>query len=99
MKYVPTKVRRDLRTVGERFSQQRRLLSLTIADVAQRSGVSPTTVSNLEQGKAVRTDSLLSIARVLQLADAIVTACDPYLTDLGRLRADEQLPQRVRHKW
>ena len=99
MKYVPTKVRRDLRTIGERFSQQRKLLSLTIADVAQRAGVSPTTVSNLEQGKAVRTDSLLSIARILQLADGIVTASDPYLTDLGRLRADEQLPQRVRKRW
>lgn len=96
MRYVPTTVKRDLRLIGERFSQQRRLLSLTIADVAQRSGVSPTTVSNLEQGKAVRSDSLLSIARVLQLADPIVASCDPYSTDLGRLRAGEQLPKRVR---
>lgn len=96
MKYVPTTVRRDLRIMGERLSQHRRLLSLTVADVAQRAGVSPTTVSNLEQGKPVRTDSLLSIARVLQMADALVSSCDPYSTDLGRLRAGEQLPQRVR---
>ncbi|MCH9276726.1 helix-turn-helix domain-containing protein [Bifidobacterium amazonense] len=96
MKYVPTTVRRDLRVLGEQLSQQRRLLSLTISDVAQRAGVSPTTVSNVEQGKAVRTDSLMSIARVLQMADAMVTACDPYSTDLGRLRAGEQLPKRVR---
>lgn len=96
MKYVPTAVRRDLRLLGERLSQQRRLLSLTVADVAQRAGVSPTTVSNIEQGKAVRTDSLLSVARILQLADGIVAAADPYMTDLGRLRANERLPQRVR---
>ncbi|MCI1673839.1 MAG: helix-turn-helix domain-containing protein [Bifidobacterium tibiigranuli] len=96
MRYVPTTVKRDLRIIGERFSQQRKLLLLTIADVAQRAGVSPTTVSNLEQGKAVRSDSMLAIARVLQLADAIVTASDPYRTDLGRLRANEQLPKRVR---
>ncbi|MBT1162711.1 helix-turn-helix transcriptional regulator [Bifidobacterium sp. SO1] len=96
MKYTPTAVRRDLRTLGERLSQQRRLLALTVADVAQRAGVSPTTVSNLEQGKAVRTDSLLSIARVLHMADALVSSCDPYATDLGRLRANEQLPKRVR---
>jgi transcriptional regulator with XRE-family HTH domain len=96
MQYVPTTVKRDLRIIGERFSQQRKLLLLTIADVAQRAGVSPTTVSNLEQGKAVRSDSMLAIARVLQLADAIVTASDPYRTDLGRLRANEQLPKRVR---
>ncbi|MCI2185702.1 hypothetical protein [Bifidobacterium tibiigranuli] len=60
------------------------------------NGVSPTTVSNLEQGKAVRSDSILAIARVLQLADAIAMASDPYRTDLGRLRANEQLPKRVR---
>ena len=83
MKYVPTTTKRDLRILGEQFSQQRKLLMLTVADVAHRSGVSPTTVSNLEQGKAVRSDSLLTIARVLQLADTLVAACDPYSTDLG----------------
>ncbi|NEG69470.1 helix-turn-helix domain-containing protein [Bifidobacterium choloepi] len=97
MKYVPTKVRRDLRLIGERFQQQRKLLNLTIADVAQRAGVSPTTVANVEQGKSVRTDSLLSIARILQLADPLVAAVDPYTTDLGRIRANQILPQRVRH--
>ncbi|NMM98569.1 helix-turn-helix domain-containing protein [Bifidobacterium olomucense] len=96
MKYVPTAVKRDLRTIGEQLMQQRKLLSLTIADVAQRAGVSPTTVANIEQGKAVRTDSLISVAHVLQLADAMVKACDPYTTDLGRLRAGEILPKRVR---
>lgn len=98
MKYVPTAVRRDLRRLGEHLSQQRRLLSLTIADVAQRAGVSPTTVANIEQGKAVRTDSLLSVARILQMADGMVTVTDPYLTDLGRLRANERLPKRVRRR-
>ena len=77
MKYVPTTAKRDLRTLGEQFSQQRKLLMLTVADVAHRSGVSPTTVSNLEQGKAVRSDSLLTIARVLQLADTLVAASRP----------------------
>lgn len=96
MKYVPTTTKRDLRILGEQFSQQRKLLMLTVADVAHRSGVSPTTVSNLEQGKVVRSDSLLTIARVLQLADTLVAACDPYSTDLGRLRAGQQLPKRVR---
>lgn len=96
MRYVPTTTRRDLRLLGDHLSKQRKLLSLTIVDVAQRAGVSPTTVSNLEQGKAVRTDSMLSIAHVLQLSNAIIHASDPYETDLGRLRASEQLPQRVR---
>lgn len=28
--------------------------------------------------------------------DAVVAAADPYTTDIGKLRVDEQLPQRVR---
>lgn len=96
MKYVPTAVSRDLRVIGERFSQQRKLLSLTVQDVAQRAGVSATTVMNLEHGRSVRSDSLLSVARVLQLAQPIVEGVNPYRNPIGALRAAEQLPQRVR---
>ena len=35
MKYVPTTTKRDLRILGEQFSRQRKLLMLTVADVAQ----------------------------------------------------------------
>jgi transcriptional regulator with XRE-family HTH domain len=96
MKYVPTQVRRGLRLVGERFTIQRKLLNLTVEDLAQRAGVSPTTVRNLEHGQSVRTDSLFAIAGVLQLADSLVESSDPYRTDIGQLRAAEQLPKRVR---
>lgn len=96
MKYVPIPVRRDLRLVGQYLTRQRKLMGLTVQDVALRARVSQTTVSNMEHGKAVRTDSLLSIARVLHMADSLVKSVDPLETDVGRLRADEQLPQRVR---
>lgn len=96
MKYVPTSVKRDLRTMGEHFGVQRKLLSLTVEDVAQRAGVSPTTVRNLEHGRTVQTDSFFSVANVLQLAANIVGASDPYKTDVGMARAYEQLPERVR---
>ncbi|BDR53651.1 hypothetical protein KIM372_15580 [Bombiscardovia nodaiensis] len=98
MKYVPTAVKRDLRVLGEQLTTQRKLLGLTVDDVAKRARVSPTTVHNLEHGKAVRTDSLLSVARILHMADAMVAAADPLQTDLGRLRANQQLPQRVRRQ-
>ena len=96
MQYLPVKVRRDLRLLGERFSQQRRLLALTLDDVAQRAGVSRATVFNLEHARPVRSDTLLSVANVLQLDDALVGAVDPYQTDLGKLRMSQQLPKRVR---
>ena len=61
VKYTPTAVTRNLRTLGEHASIQRKLLSLTVNDVAQRAGVSATTVVNLEHGKPVRTDSLFAV--------------------------------------
>jgi hypothetical protein len=36
------------------------------------------------------------VLRALGLMDALPRALDPYESDVGRLRADEQLPQRVR---
>jgi len=44
----------------------------------------------------VRTDVLFRVLRVLGMLDAVVTATDPYLTDVGRLRASEKLPKSVR---
>lgn len=33
---------------------------------------------------------------LLGMLDAVVTVTDPYLTDVGRLRASEKLPKSVR---
>ncbi|HBJ72834.1 MAG TPA: transcriptional regulator, partial [Actinobacteria bacterium] len=41
---------------------------------------------------------LLRVARVLGVLDLLTGQLDPYSTDLGRLRADEALPIRVRHR-
>jgi hypothetical protein len=40
--------------------------------------------------------AFLSVARAFGVLDAVVTALDPYETDLGRARAEEALPKRVR---
>jgi hypothetical protein len=44
----------------------------------------------------VRIEILLRIAHALGILDLLPKALDPYETDVGRLRADDQLPQRVR---
>lgn len=38
----------------------------------------------------------LKVSRALGQLDRVVEALDPYETDLGRARADWNLPQRVR---
>ena len=91
-----TVVDKHLRVLGENCSVQRRLLNLTLADVAKRAGVSVNTVRNVEAGKSVRSDCLFSILNILQLAKPAVGATNPYSTPLGLARADQILPKRVR---
>lgn len=75
----------------------RKLQSLTAAQVADRAGVSRDTLRKLERGEVtVGLDVFLNVARVLGTLDRAVEALDPYETDLGRARADQALPKRVR---
>ncbi len=94
---LPAPVRRSLGEVGENVKAWRKLRGLTQAQLADRADVNRKTVMRLEQGDgSVSTETLLRILRGLGILEALPRARDPYTTDLGRLRADEQLPQRVR---
>lgn len=75
----------------------RKLRGLTQAQLADRAGISRPTVRRLETGDgAISLENTLRILRALGILDAVPRAIDPYETDLGRLRSDERLPQRVR---
>lgn len=95
---TPVSVARSLRQVGEHLATWRRLRDLTAAEVADRAGVGVSTVLRLERGQGATLENLLRVARALGVLDSLATALDPYATDVGRLRADEALPQRVRHR-
>jgi len=94
---TPVSVQRALAALGEDAATWRRLRRLTVAQVADRAGVSPATVVSLEHGRGTSLENTLRIARALGVLDSLVHSIDPYETDVGRLRADEALPQRVRH--
>lgn len=75
----------------------RKLRGLTQAQVADRADVSRSTLQRLERGDgAISLENTLRILRALGVLDGVAQALDPYESDVGRLRADEQLPQRVR---
>jgi len=94
---TPPAVSRALRVLGTHASDWRKLQGLTAAQVAERAGISRDTLRAIEQGKGTaNTENLLRVLRVLGILDRVVTAADPYQTDVGRLRADEILPKRVR---
>ena len=94
---TPPPIRRALRQSAESLSTWRKLRGLTQAQLADRAGVSRYTIARLEQADGgVSIENLLRVLRALGLMDALPRALDPYESDVGRLRADEQLPQRVR---
>ena len=95
---TPLPVRRALSRLGEDLGTLRRLRRLTTAEVADRAGIGVATVARLERGEGASLENALSVARALGVLDLIAGALDPYATDLGRARADETLPQRVRHR-
>jgi transcriptional regulator with XRE-family HTH domain len=96
-KSVPFKTRQAVATLGEHLRTWRKLQNLTAAQVAERAGVNRDTLGRLERGETtVRLDVFLNVARALGQLDTVVDALDPYETPLGRARADQALPQRVR---
>lgn len=94
---VPARTRIGAERIGGHLAAWRKLQHLTAEQVAERAGISRGTLRRLEHGAtSVGLDVLLNVARVLGVLDRIVEAFDPYETDLGRARADEILPKRVR---
>jgi transcriptional regulator with XRE-family HTH domain len=93
---TPVAVANGQRRIGEQLATWRRLRRLTAAQVADRAGLSRQTVMRLENGDGASMESLLRVARALGVLDSLVAALDPYATDVGRLRSEEALPERVR---
>jgi transcriptional regulator with XRE-family HTH domain len=95
---TPPPVQRAARDLGARLVAWRKLRGLTEAQVADRAGISMSTVRRLTTDPgSLSVENMLRIARALGILDQLVAAADPLSTDIGRLRAGEQLPQRVRH--
>jgi transcriptional regulator with XRE-family HTH domain len=75
----------------------RKLRGLTQAQLASRVGLNRETIARLEKGDGgVSLENVLLVLRALGLQDLLQRALDPYESDIGRLRADENLPRRVR---
>ncbi len=94
---TPIAVSRALRQLGEHVATWRKLQGLSTAILAERAGMARGTLRSIEHGGGTASsESLLRVLRVLGVMDRVIDAADPYTTDVGKLRADEALPNRVR---
>lgn len=94
---LPTQVRRAVDEIGGALGTWRKLRGLTQAQLAARAGLNRETIVRLERGDGgVSLENVLLVLRALGLQDILPKALDPYESDIGRLRSDEQLPKRVR---
>jgi transcriptional regulator with XRE-family HTH domain len=90
-------VRRTVRDFSNHVQAWRKLRGLTQSQLADRAGLDRKTVLRIEQGDAkVSFENVLRVLNALGVLDAVSRAVDPYETDLGRMRADDQLPRRIR---
>ena len=94
---TPVRIQQAAAEIGQQLAAWRKLRGLTAAEVAQRAGIARSTLSKIESGNSgVSFESVLRVAQVLGILESVVLSTDPYETDLGRARADETLPKRVR---
>lgn len=96
---LPLPVRRVLRKLGTdlREARLRRRISTTV--MAARASISRTTLVKIEKGDAgVSLGSYATVMFVLGLTDQLAKVADVRTDELGLELAEEQLPQRIRHR-
>lgn len=94
---TPIPVARAMRDVAANLDLARRQQRITMELLAERANLSvPTVRSMLNEGRGTF-ENFLRIARILGLLDTVVQGTDPLNTPIGRLRAMEDAPRRVRN--
>ncbi|MBT1170695.1 hypothetical protein [Bifidobacterium sp. SO4] len=93
---TPIPVSRAQRRIAANLDLARRQQRIPMALLAERAGLSVPTVTKLLRRGAGSLENFLRVARLLDMLDGVQDATDPLNTDIGRLRADEDTPKRVR---
>ncbi|WP_418723109.1 helix-turn-helix domain-containing protein [Enorma sp.] len=96
---IPIRTKLAAKQVGENLATWRKMHKLTSEQVAAKAAVSRSTLSRIENGDpTVSFATVLNICRTLGILDRVIEATDPYETEIGRIYADHELPQRVRRQ-
>ena len=93
---TPIPVERAMREVASNLDLARRQQRITVELLANRANLSEPTVRKLLNKGVGSFENFLRVARILGFLDGVVGATDPLNTGIGRIRAEEDVPKRVR---
>lgn len=95
---LPIPVERTLRKLGADLRDARRRRRIPTRIMAERAGISRTTLNKLEKGDpGVSMGTYAKILFILGLLDRLTELADVRHDELGLHLADELLPQRIHH--
>ena len=94
---TPISIARAQRDIAAHLDLARRQQRITVELLAERAGVSVPTVRRLLREGTGSLETYLRVSRILGLLEGAVAASDPLNTPIGRIRADEETPLRVRN--
>ncbi len=94
---TPRPVKRAQRDIAGNLDLARRQQRVSMAILADRTAISEPTISKLLNKGEGSLETFLRVAMALGLLDGVVAATDPLTTPLGRVLAEEDVPQRVRY--
>ncbi|WP_258066167.1 helix-turn-helix domain-containing protein [Pseudoclavibacter sp. RFBA6] len=87
---------RALAALGDSLRRWRKLRGITAEQVAERARTTRVTLRKIESGGSVSSEILMRVIVVLGIEQGILDAAEPLNSDVGRLRADELLGERMR---
>ncbi|MDO4841841.1 MAG: hypothetical protein Q3982_04105 [Phoenicibacter congonensis] len=95
-KRIPAQVSRAQQEIADNLNLARRQQRISAEVLAERSNMSKTTLYKMLNHGEGTLENFLRVARCLHLLDEIVEATDPLNTEMGRIYAMSEVPQRVR---
>ena len=93
---TPIPVARAMRTIAANLNLARRQQRITLELLAEHANLSVPTVRRLLNEGAGTFENFLRVARILGLLQGVEDATDPLNTPIGRARAEQDVPKRVR---
>ena len=93
---TPIPVSRAMRTIAANLDLARHQQRITLDLLAERANLSVPTVRRLLNEGAGTFENFLRVARILGLLQGVEDATDPLNTPIGRARAEQDVPKRVR---